>query len=71
MGRRKPLRFKEREIISRELSRNPKCSSRFLGQVLGRHHSTIARKSTVTAARRITVLSMHRLAQRRMLDLNS
>ncbi len=44
MGRREPLRFEEREIISRELSRNPKCSSRFLGKILGRHHSTIARE---------------------------
>jgi transposase, IS30 family len=44
MGRREPLRFEEREIISRELSRNPKCSSRFIGKILDRHHSTIARE---------------------------
>lgn len=44
MGQRELLRFEEREIISRELSRNPECSSRFLGKILGRHHSTIARE---------------------------
>jgi transposase, IS30 family len=44
MSRREPLRFEEREIISRELSRNPGCSSRSLGKILDRHHSTIARE---------------------------
>ena len=44
MGQREPLRFEEREIISRELSRNSECTSRFIGKVLGRHHSTIARE---------------------------
>jgi len=44
MGQREPLRFEEREIISRELSRNSECSSRFIGKVLRRHHSTIARE---------------------------
>src|SRR5215211_1250488 len=44
MGQCEPLRFEEREVISRELSRNAECSSRFIGEVLGRHHSTIARE---------------------------
>ena len=39
MGRREPLRFEEREIISRELSRGRKA--RYIGKLLGRHHSTI------------------------------
>ena len=42
MSRREPLRFEEREIISRELSKDR--SARFIGEVLGRHHSTIARE---------------------------
>lgn len=36
MSRYEPLRFDEREIISRELSRDPDCSSRFIGRLLGR-----------------------------------
>jgi transposase, IS30 family len=44
MGKREPLRFEEREIISRELSRTPECPTRFIGKLLGRHHSTIARE---------------------------
>ena len=39
MGRREPLRFEEREIISRELSQGHKA--RYIGRLLGRHHSTI------------------------------
>jgi len=39
MGRREPLRFEEREIISRELSQGRKA--RYIGRLLGRHHSTI------------------------------
>jgi IS30 family transposase len=39
MGRREPLRLDEREIISRELSRGH--SPRYIGEILGRHHSTI------------------------------
>jgi transposase, IS30 family len=39
MGQREPLRFDEREIISRELSQGHK--PRHIGKVLGRHHSTI------------------------------
>ena len=39
MGRREPLRIEEREIISRELSRGRKA--RYIGKLLGRHHSTI------------------------------
>ena len=44
MSKFEPLRFEEREIISRELGRNPDCSTRFIGKLLGRHHSTIARE---------------------------
>lgn len=44
MSRYEPLRFEEREIISRELSRDPNCSSRSIGEILGRHHSTVARE---------------------------
>jgi transposase, IS30 family len=44
MSQHEPLRFEEREIISRELSRDPECSTRFIGKLLGRHHSTIARE---------------------------
>jgi len=44
MSQHEPLRFEEREIISRELSRNPECSTRFIGKLLCRHHSTIARE---------------------------
>ncbi|MGH3977912.1 MAG: helix-turn-helix domain-containing protein [Pseudonocardiaceae bacterium] len=39
MSRREPLRFEEREIIFRELSRGRKA--RYIGKLLGRHHSTI------------------------------
>lgn len=39
MGRREPLRIEEREIISRELGRGRKA--RYIGRLLGRHHSTI------------------------------
>ncbi|MGI8305774.1 IS30 family transposase [Saccharopolyspora hattusasensis] len=42
MSRHEPLRFEEREIISRELCRDR--SARFIAKVLGRHHSTIARE---------------------------
>jgi IS30 family transposase len=42
MGRRESLRIEEREIISRELS--CKRSARFIGMLLGRHHSTISRE---------------------------
>jgi IS30 family transposase len=42
MSRRELLQFEEREIISRELSQHR--SIRFIGKVLGRHHSTIARE---------------------------
>lgn len=42
MGRRESLRIEEREIISRELS--CKRSARFIGTLLGRHHSTISRE---------------------------
>jgi transposase, IS30 family len=44
MGQLGPLRFEEREIISRELGRDPECSTRFIGKLLGRRHSTIARE---------------------------
>ena len=44
MSKSESLRFEEREIISRELSRNPECSTRYIGKLLGRHHSTIARE---------------------------
>src|SRR5947207_702664 len=37
-----PLCAEEREIISRELSRQR--SARYIGKLLGRHHSTIARE---------------------------
>lgn len=39
MSRREPLRFDEREIISRELSRGRKA--RYIAKLIGRHHSTI------------------------------
>jgi IS30 family transposase len=39
MGRREPLRIDEREIISRELSQGR--NARYIGRLLGRHHSTI------------------------------
>jgi IS30 family transposase len=39
MGGREPLRLDEREIISRELSLGH--SPRYIGKILGRHHSTI------------------------------
>jgi len=39
MGQREPLRFDEREIISRELSQGNKA--RHIATILGRHHSTI------------------------------
>ncbi|RJQ89616.1 hypothetical protein D5S19_03920 [Amycolatopsis panacis] len=43
MSQREPLRFEEREIISRELSKDR--SARFIANALGaRHHSTIARE---------------------------
>jgi IS30 family transposase len=42
MSRHEPLRFDEREIISRELSKDR--SARFIAKTLGRHHSTIARE---------------------------
>ena len=42
MSRYEPLRFEEREIISRELSKDR--SARFIAKDLGRHHSTISRE---------------------------
>jgi transposase, IS30 family len=42
MGRREQLTAEEREIISRELSQDR--SARFIGALLGRHHSTVARE---------------------------
>src|SRR5512135_1956952 len=42
MSPREALRIEEREAISRELSRNR--SARFIGAVLGRHHSTVSRE---------------------------
>ena len=42
MSRHEPLRFEEREIISRELSKDR--SARLIAKALGRHHSTIARE---------------------------
>lgn len=39
MGQREPLRVEEREIISRELSQGR--NARYIGKLLGRHHSTI------------------------------
>ena len=42
MSRHEPLRFEEREIISRELGKDR--SARFVAKTLGRHHSTIARE---------------------------
>lgn len=42
MGAREALRIEEREVISRELSRNQ--SARFIGALLGRHHSAVSRE---------------------------
>ncbi|WP_239377685.1 IS30 family transposase [Frankia sp. Cj5] len=42
MALREVLKIEEREIISRELSRHK--SARYIGQMLGRHHSTISRE---------------------------
>jgi IS30 family transposase len=42
MSPREALRIEEREIISRELSRSR--SARFIGKLLGRHHSAISRE---------------------------
>ena len=42
MSGAEPLCAQEREIISRELGREK--SARFIGKLLGRHHSTIARE---------------------------
>ena len=42
MSPRVALTFEEREIISRELSRN--LSARFIGTLLGRHHSAVSRE---------------------------
>jgi IS30 family transposase len=42
MSGAEPLRAQEREIISRELGRGN--SVRFIGKLLDRHHSTIARE---------------------------
>ena len=42
MGAREALVIEEREIISRELSRDR--SARFIGALLGRHHSAISRE---------------------------
>ena len=48
---REPLRSEEREIISRELSQGHKA--RYIGTLLGRHHSTITTRSTATVAQRV------------------
>ena len=42
MGRREQLTVEDRELISRELSKNR--SARFIAKALGRHHSTISRE---------------------------
>ena len=42
MGTREALRIEEREVISRELSRDR--SARFIGALLGRHHSAVSRE---------------------------
>src|SRR5215469_4862344 len=42
MSRHEPLRFEDREVISRQLSKDR--SARFIAKALGRHHSTIARE---------------------------
>jgi len=42
MGARAALRIEEREVISRELGRDR--SARFIGAVLGRHHSVVSRE---------------------------
>lgn len=42
MGRREQLTIEDREVISRELSQDR--SARFIGAMLGRHHSTISRE---------------------------
>ena len=42
MGTREALRIEEREVISRELSRD--LSARLIGALLGRHHSAISRE---------------------------
>jgi IS30 family transposase len=42
MGTREALKVEEREVISRELSRDR--SARFIGALLGRHHSAISRE---------------------------
>ena len=42
MSPREALRIEERKVISRELSRNR--SARFIGALLGRHHSTVSRE---------------------------
>ncbi|WP_349816931.1 helix-turn-helix domain-containing protein [Frankia sp. Cppng1_Ct_nod] len=42
MARHELLKIEERETISRELSRHK--SARYIGQMLGRHHSTISRE---------------------------
>jgi transposase, IS30 family len=42
MGSREALRVEEREVVSRELSRGR--SARFIGALLGRHHSAVSRE---------------------------
>ena len=42
MGSREALRIEEREVISRELCRDR--SARFIGALLGRHHSAVSRE---------------------------
>jgi IS30 family transposase len=42
MGKREPLTFEDREIVSRELSQER--SARFVAFILGRHHSVISRE---------------------------
>jgi IS30 family transposase len=42
MGSREALRVEEREVVSRELCRGR--SARFIGTLLGRHHSAVSRE---------------------------
>jgi IS30 family transposase len=51
MARGALLTFEDRETISRELSRNRNCSTRFLGALVGKHHSAVAREINVNGGR--------------------
>jgi IS30 family transposase len=51
MGRREQLTIEERELISRELSKNR--SDRFIAKALGRHHSTISREIERNGGRQV------------------